>query len=112
MGLPPSPSHSIDRKDNDGNYSCGRCKQCRRNGWTMNCRWATWRQQQNNRRSNVYVTIDGRRRTLSQWTRFLGLKRGTVLSRVHRGLEYRDALLLPVDKRMSRTNGGPKRRSL
>lgn len=50
MGLRPQPDLSVDRVDNDGNYSCGKCAECQRQGWPMNCRWATKTEQTINRR--------------------------------------------------------------
>ena len=50
MGLRPQPDLSVDRKNNDGNYSCGKCDECLENSWPMNCRWATKQEQANNRR--------------------------------------------------------------
>jgi hypothetical protein len=44
MGVRPS-NKTLDRIDNNGGYWCGKCSQCLENGWPMNCRWATPREQ-------------------------------------------------------------------
>lgn len=42
---------TIERVNNDGNYSCGTCNQCRRNKWPLNLIWTTRAEQNRNRRN-------------------------------------------------------------
>lgn len=56
MGQRPSDEYSIDRKNNDGNYSCGHCDECQRNGWPANCRWATVAEQSVNKRQTIRLS--------------------------------------------------------
>ena len=58
LGPRPSRSHSVDRRDNDKGYLCGRCEECERNGWPPNCRWATKREQNENQRKIAALTRD------------------------------------------------------
>lgn len=46
---------TIERKDNNKNYS------------PSNCKWATYKEQANNKRNNVYFTYQGETKTLAQW---------------------------------------------
>lgn len=52
MGRKPSNLYSLDRIDNDGGYWCGSCEECISNHRILNCRWATKKEQANNRRSS------------------------------------------------------------
>lgn len=50
MGPRPA-GRTIDRRDNDDGYHCGRCAECTRNGWPANAVWGTQEEQTVNRRS-------------------------------------------------------------
>lgn len=62
-------NHSLDRKDFNSHYSCGQCGECIRNGWAMNCRWASKTTQNNNTRQNKFITFRGKTQTVSEWAR-------------------------------------------
>lgn len=82
------PGHTLDRRDNDGHYSCGKCEECVANGWTANCRWATAKEQANNQRpaiDSVWLEHDGKRLTASAWARELGITRQAIESRMRHG---------------------------
>lgn len=41
---------TLDRKNNNLHYSCGKCEECKANGWEANCRWVSRSVQNHNRR--------------------------------------------------------------
>ena len=53
MGRKPTPRHTIERVNNDGNYSCGQCDECRFEGWPKNCIWETRQKQNLNKRNST-----------------------------------------------------------
>lgn len=84
LGLRPTKDHSLDRIDNDANYSCGKCDQCVKNNWTANCRWATEIQQQQNRSDNRWIEFNGERLVLSEWSRRFNVSHRMIGRRLDR----------------------------
>jgi len=72
MGLPPK-GMTLDRIDVNGDY----CKE--------NCRWATQKEQQNNRRDNVILEYESKKYTMQQLCDYLGKNSDKVQQRLKRG---------------------------
>lgn len=70
MGLKPK-NKSLDRIDNNGNYS------------KSNCRWATEIEQKNNMRTNRLLTHNGKTQTMAEWAREIGINYRTLKSRLN-----------------------------
>ena len=82
MGDRP-PGTTLERKDNGQGY------------WPGNCYWATRKQQQRNRRANVWLELDGVRKLQTDWAKELGVKDHTLAQRLAHGWDLRAALTTP-----------------
>lgn len=71
---------TIDRIDNNGNYS------------PVNCRWSTIQEQNVNKRNVRFITYDGKTQTIPQWTKELGLGKETIRQRLKRGWSEKEAI--------------------
>ena len=75
----------LDRKDNSGNYT------------PENCRWVSRRENVNNRRKTIYLTVNGERKPRTEWERNLGLPSGRVKDWVEKhSCEYAESRLAEI----------------
>ena len=84
MGSAPTPQHTLDRIDNDKNYS------------PDNCRWATQTEQVRNRRNTKLVTCDGVTLPVQEWSEKVGVRVGLIKDRLRLGWAPEDAVFTPV----------------
>jgi hypothetical protein len=87
MGQRPPDKTSIDRIDVNGPYS------------PENCRWADWRTQMRNKRSNRWLTFNGETLCLMDWAKRMGIPQARLTSRLNRdGWSVERALTQPLSR--------------
>lgn len=85
MGLKPSPKHSIERIDNNGNYEPG------------NCKWETQPEQLKNRRKRK-IDYNGLKITIDDLEDMLQVSRGSIRFRLKKQYPLERAIRLALKK--------------
>jgi hypothetical protein len=87
MGRRPTPNHTLDRENNDLEYS------------QRNCRWATRCENQNNRRNTMFVEFRGQRMAIAEAARLVGMQPHLPANRIRLGWSVEEALTIPKRNR-------------
>lgn len=84
MGDPPK-GHTLERINNEGHYE------------PKNCRWASLKEQANNKRNNQMLSYNGKTQSLALWADEMHLHGVTLQTRINRlGWPVEKALTTPV----------------
>lgn len=83
----PSASCSLDRINNDGDYT------------PDNCRFVSTKVQHRNTSRNIFMTYNGKTQTVMDWAAETGINYGTLRNRVMSGWSTEDALKTPSGER-------------
>lgn len=95
VGQRPSDKHSLERKDNDGDYEPG------------NCEWATRAEQNRNTRKTAFYTHNGETLALIDWAKKVGIDYDVLFMRLYRGAPFDKAIVAPVTRKpRNRTEPG------
>lgn len=96
VGEPPTKKHSLDRKNNNGSYTCGVCEDCIKNKYALNVHWATPKEQSRNVNTNFIVKYNGTEMCLSAAAEMANIRYKSVHARIKRGWSVDDALNTPI----------------
>lgn len=70
MGYRPDLKHSLERINVNGDYE------------PSNCKWATCKEQSNNRRNNLKIEFNGEIKSITQWAKITGIDYLTLNQRI------------------------------
>lgn len=99
MGQPPGKGYTLDRMDNNGDYT------------PENCRWATKKEQARNTQQLRLFTINGETRCLTEWCEIYNAKFKTVEARLKYGWDILNALIRPNQRGIKLNNEIRKKRT-
>lgn len=83
MGPRPSPKHSVERRDVNGNYE------------PANCLWLPIEEQARNRTNNRVIEHDGQTLCAAEWARKVGISPQHLITRLKQGWSVADAITCP-----------------